>query len=316
MSVCRFVKGMPRWRSRVRLIVRQSILPCRSVRPTTLIRSICLVFDVARQIHVRTMLRPAHYHILAMSTQGFCVRLRDDISPPYCAARKQRCFMDHGWGRWSGRSCCRLSRRLDRFLFSFAPHNQPFAHRPPRSQRRNPLAALYRLYRSPATAVITHRGSKSNKPSAGLEPDVPPVRRPEDSTPLDAAAFFRFREREPQHCARRSHRPVRRTAGGTKSSRSFQRRLLRSRRIGDCRKCGSAMDSCDESVLTPRRKRSITVLSPQVAPFNFRQARSASALASSRICFRNRRGIFGRNVNGEEQPGCVPLGEPLSSVSV
>ena len=170
MSVCRFVKGMPRWRSRVRLIVRQSILPCPSVRPTTLIRSICVVFDVARQIHVRTMLRPAHYHILAMSTQGFCVRLRDDISPPYCAARKQRCFMDHGWGQWSGRSCCRLSRRLDRFLFSFAPHNQPFAHRPPRSQRRNPLAALYRLYRSPATAVITHRGSKSNKPSAGLEP--------------------------------------------------------------------------------------------------------------------------------------------------
>ena len=129
MSVCRFVKGMPRWRSRVRLIVRQSILPCPSVRPTTLIRSICVVFDVARQIHVRTMLRPAHYHILAMSTQGFCVRLRDYISPPYCAARKRRCFMDHGWGRWSGRSCCRLSRRLDRFLFSFAPHNQAF--RPP-----------------------------------------------------------------------------------------------------------------------------------------------------------------------------------------
>ena len=107
MSVCRFVKSMPRRRSRVRLIVRQAILPCPSVRPTTLIRSIGLVFNVARQIHVRTMLRPAHYHILTISTQGLCLRLRDDISLPYCTARKSRCFMNYRRRRWGRRTCCR-----------------------------------------------------------------------------------------------------------------------------------------------------------------------------------------------------------------
>ena len=130
MSVCRFVKGMPRWWSRVRLIVWQSILPRPSVRPTTLVRPIRVVFDIARQIHVRTMLRPAHYHILSLSTRGFCMRLRDNISSAHCAARQQRCFMDHGWGRWSGRSCWRLSRRLGRLLFCFARHNHPFVRRP------------------------------------------------------------------------------------------------------------------------------------------------------------------------------------------
>jgi hypothetical protein len=70
------------------------------------------VFDVARQILVRTMLRPAHYNILAISTQDFCLRLRDNISPPYCTARMQRCFMNHWWGRWSHWNRCRLNRRL------------------------------------------------------------------------------------------------------------------------------------------------------------------------------------------------------------
>jgi hypothetical protein len=169
MSVCRFVKSMPRWWSRVRLIMRQSILPRPCVRRTTLIGSICVVFDVSRQLHVRMMLRPAHYHILAMLTQRFGSRLRDDISLPYCAARKQNCFMNHRWGWWSSGCCCRLSRRLARFLFSFAPHNQPFVHRHLRSGWRGPLLTFYRLFPSPATAVITQQCSNSNKPSAAFE---------------------------------------------------------------------------------------------------------------------------------------------------
>ncbi len=159
MSVCRFVKGMPRWPSGVGLIVRQSILPCPSVRPATLIGSISDLFDVARQIHVRTVLRPTHYHVLAKSTQGFCLCSRDDISLPYCAAVMQRCFMDHRWWRRSGRSCCRLSR----FLFSFAPDRLPFAHRALRSPRHNLSAVLYRLHPSPATAVTLPSGPRSRR---------------------------------------------------------------------------------------------------------------------------------------------------------
>ncbi len=51
--------------------------------------------------------------------------------------------------------------------FLFCPPQPPFRP-PPRSQRRIPVAPLYRLYPLPATAVTTHRGSQSNKPSAGF----------------------------------------------------------------------------------------------------------------------------------------------------
>ena len=57
---------------------------------------ICDLFDVACETHIRTMVRPAHNHVLAILAQDFCLRLRDDISPSYCTAWKQWCFMNHG----------------------------------------------------------------------------------------------------------------------------------------------------------------------------------------------------------------------------
>ena len=151
MSVCRFIKSMSRWRSRVRLIVRQAVLACPSVRPTTLVRSIGVVFDVARQIHVATMVGPAHYHVLASSAQRFRLRLCDNLSLPHCTARKQGCFVNHGCRRQGRRSWCRPSSWLGRFLSCLAPHDLPFRHR--RARSSGPAC-------SPHCISFTHRSPR------------------------------------------------------------------------------------------------------------------------------------------------------------